>query len=87
MNALFDGEELRCWVRGKDFTIMPSYLALILNINQPMFAKPPMYDEMEPDLEIFRDAFKENLDVFKWEINWSVIFISRVEVAHNNNVS
>ena len=32
-NALFGGEELRCWGRGKDFTIMPSYLALILNIN------------------------------------------------------
>ena len=87
MNALFDGEELRCWVRGKDFTIMPSYLALILNINQPMFAKPPVYDEMEPDLEIFRDAFKENLDVFKWEINWSVDFIPQFKVAHNNNVS
>ena len=32
-NAHFDGKELRCWVRGKDFTITPSYLALILNIN------------------------------------------------------
>ena len=68
-NAPFDGEELRGWVRGKDFTIMPSYLALILNINWLMFAKPPVYDEMKPDLEIFCDAFKENLDVFKWEIN------------------
>ena len=38
-NALFDGEELRCWVRGKDFTITPSYLAHILNINQPVFCK------------------------------------------------
>ena len=52
-----------------------------------MFAKPPVYDEMKPDLEIFRNAFKENLDVFKWEINWSVIFISQVEVAHKNNFS
>ena len=66
---------------------MPSYLALILNINWLMFAKPPVYDEMKPDLEIFCDAFKENLDVFKWEINQSVIFISQVEVAHNNNFS
>ena len=32
-NALFDGEELRCWVREKDFTITPSYPANILNIN------------------------------------------------------
>ena len=62
-NALFGGEELRCWGRGKDFTIMPSYLALILNINRPMFAKSLVYDEMEPDLEIFRNTFKENLVV------------------------
>ena len=26
-NAIFDGDELRCWVKGKDFTITPSYLA------------------------------------------------------------
>ena len=57
------GEELQCWVRGKDFTIMPSYLALILNINQSVFAKPLVYDEMDLDLEILRDAFGENLDV------------------------
>ena len=29
-----------------------------------MFAKPPVYDEMELDFKIFRDAFGENLDVF-----------------------
>ena len=63
-NALFDGEEPRCWVRGKDFTMTSSYLALILNINQPMFTKPPVNDEMELDLEIFCDTFGENLDVF-----------------------
>ena len=57
------GEELQGWVRGKDFTIMRSYLALILNINQPVFAKPLVYDEMDLDLEILRDAFGENLDV------------------------
>ena len=62
-NALFDGEELRCWVRGKDFTMTPTYLSLILNINRPMFAKSLVYDEMEPDLEIFRNTFKENLVV------------------------
>ena len=62
-NALFGGEELRCWVSGKDFTITPSYLALILNINPPMFARPPVYNEMDLDLEIFCNVFRENLDV------------------------
>ena len=32
-NAIFDGDELRCWVREKDFIVMPSYLAIIPNIN------------------------------------------------------
>ena len=29
-NAIFDRDELKCWVRGK---VTPSYLAIILNIN------------------------------------------------------
>ena len=29
-NAIFDGDELKCWVRGK---VTPPYLAIILNIN------------------------------------------------------
>ena len=28
-----------------------------------MFAKPSVYDEMDPDLEILHNAFGENLDV------------------------
>ena len=62
-NAIFDGEELRCWVRWKEFTITPSHFALILNINRPMFVKPPVYDDMDPDPKIFYDVFGENLDV------------------------
>ena len=42
-NAIHDGDELKCWVRGKDFTITPSYLAIILNINRPVFLKPLVY--------------------------------------------
>ena len=38
-NVLFNGDELRCWVRGKDFIVTPSYLAIILNINRPVFVK------------------------------------------------
>ena len=58
-NAFFDGDELRCWVRGKDFTRMPSYLAIILNINRQVFIKPLVYDELEPDLDILQDALGE----------------------------
>ena len=62
-NALFDGDELRCWVSGKGFTVMPSYLAIILNINRLVFIKPPVYDELEPDLDILRDALEESLEI------------------------
>ena len=61
-NAIFDGGELRCWGRGKDFTITPSYLAIILKINRLLFPKPPVYDDLDPDVDMLRDAFGENLE-------------------------
>ena len=32
-NAWFTGVELKCWVRGKDFIIIPDYLVKILQMN------------------------------------------------------
>ena len=32
-NAIVEGEELKCWVRGKIFSVTPAYLAEILFIN------------------------------------------------------
>ena len=43
---------------------MPSYLAIILNINRQVFIKPLVYDELEPDLDILWDALGENLEVY-----------------------
>ena len=43
---------------------MPSYLAIILNINRQVFIKPLVYDELEPDLDILQDALGENLEVY-----------------------
>ena len=62
-NDILDGDELKCWARGKDFTITPSYLDIILNINRPVFLKPPIYDELEPDVDMLRDALRENLEL------------------------
>ena len=59
-NAIFDGDELKCWVWGK---VTPSDLAIILNINWPVFQKPPMYDDLDSDVEMLRDAFGENLEI------------------------
>ena len=32
-NAIYDGDGLKCWVRGNDFIVTSSYLAIIFNIN------------------------------------------------------
>ena len=54
---------LKCWVIGKGFTVTPSYLAIILNINRPVFVKPPAYNELELDLNMLQDALGENLEI------------------------
>ena len=51
-NAIVEGDELKCWVRGKSFSVKPVYLAEILHINQPIFTTPPIYDELNPDKEV-----------------------------------
>ncbi|KAK9988498.1 hypothetical protein SO802_028737 [Lithocarpus litseifolius] len=51
-NAISDWDEMKCWVRGKDFKVTPSYLAIILHINRPMFKKPLIYDDLDPQILI-----------------------------------
>ena len=62
-NAIFDGDELRCWVRGKDFTATPFYISIILNTNRLVFVTPSVYDDLELELGMLRDALGENLEV------------------------
>ena len=62
-NAIVEGEELKCWVRGKSFSLTPVYLADILCINRPMFTKPPVYDDLNPDEEVLREALGDNLEI------------------------
>ena len=62
VNAIVDGEEIKCWVRGKSFSVPPNYLAEILHINQPILPIPPVYDELNPDEEILREALGNNLE-------------------------
>ena len=61
-NAIYDGDELKCWVRGKDFTVTPSYLAIILRINWPVFQKSLLYDDLDPKADLLLEAFEENLE-------------------------
>ena len=60
--AIVEGEELKCWVGGKSFSITPVYLAEILHINRPIFTKPLVYDDLNLDEEVLREALGDNLE-------------------------
>ena len=57
-----EGEELKCWVRRKSFSVSPAYLAEILHINRPMLKNSPIYDDLCPDEELLRDGFGQDLE-------------------------
>ena len=61
-NAIVEGEELKYWVRGKIFLVTPVYLAEILHINRLMFTNPPVYDDLNLDEDLLRDAIGRNLE-------------------------
>ena len=61
-NAIVEGEELKCWVRGKRFSVTPVYLAEILHINRPILCIPSVYDELNPDEEVLQEALRANLE-------------------------
>ena len=61
-NAIVEGEELKCWVRRKSFSVSPTYLAEILHINRPMLKNSPVYDDLCPDEELLRDGLGQDLE-------------------------
>ena len=48
-NAIVEGDEIKCWVRGKRFSVTLVYLAEILHITRPILPIPPVYNELNPD--------------------------------------
>ena len=75
-NVIVEGEELKYWVRGKIFLVTPVYLAEILHINRLMFTNPPVYDDLNPDEDLLRDAIGRNLEFspYRNSINVSSLF-------------
>ena len=61
-NAIVNEEEIKCWVRGKSFSVTPMYLAVILHINWPILSIPPVYDELNPNEEFLKQALGANLE-------------------------
>ena len=61
-NAIVNRKEIKCWVKGKSFSVTPMYLAKILHINRPILSIPPVYDELNPDEEFLKQALGANLE-------------------------
>ena len=50
-NARYIGVELKCWVRGKEFSINPDYIAKVLRINRPVNVDLTPYDDRLPKVQ------------------------------------
>ena len=61
-NAIVEGDELKCWVRGKSFSVSPVYLANILHINWPMLATTLVYDDLNLDEDLLQETLGRNLE-------------------------
>ena len=61
-NAIIEGKELKCWVKGKIFSVTPTYLAEIIHLNRSILPNPPVYDDLCPDKDLLRDALGRNLE-------------------------
>ena len=61
-NAIVEEDELKCWVRGKTFSMTSAYLVKILYINRPMLRKPPIYDDLYPEEDLLREALGKDLE-------------------------
>ena len=47
-----------------NFTVTPSYLSIILNINRLVFQKPPVYNDLDLQVDLLLKNFRENLEFF-----------------------
>ena len=61
-NAIVEGEELKCWVQGKTFSVTPAYLAEIIHINRPMLRNPSVYDDLYLEKDLLRKALGKDLE-------------------------
>ena len=50
-NARYIGVELKCWVRGKEFSINPNYIAKVLCITKPENVDLTPYDDRTPKVQ------------------------------------
>ena len=51
LNARYTGVELKCWVRGKEFSINPDYIAKVLRIARLANVDITPYDDRQPHIQ------------------------------------
>ena len=51
LNARYIRVELKCWVRGKEFSINPNYIAKVLRITRPKNVDLTPYDDRTPKVQ------------------------------------
>ena len=62
-NARYTGVELKCWVRGKEFSINTNYIAKVLQINRPANVDLTQYDDRLPQVQDILQIFGPNHDI------------------------
>ena len=50
-NARYTRVQLKCWVRGKEFTINPDYIAKVLRITRPADVDLSPYNDKQPQIQ------------------------------------
>ena len=50
-NARYNRVELKCWVRGKEFSINPDYIAMVLHITRLANVNLTPYDDRQPQVQ------------------------------------
>ena len=75
-NVVVEVEEIKCWVRGKRFSVSPVYLADILHINRPILSIPPVYDELNLNEEVLQEALGATLEFSSTGMSISVASLS-----------
>ena len=63
-NARYIGVELKCWVRGKEFSINPNYIAKVLRITRHEDVDLTPYDDRNPKVQDILQVFRPNYEVF-----------------------
>ena len=62
-NARYIGVELKCWVRGKEFSINPNYIAKVLRITRLEDVDLTPYDDRTPKVQDILQVLRTDHEV------------------------